>query len=211
MELTLWSALVMLLVTIGPVEAALLFAGLTRRESRAERRALAIRSVLIAGTMLLLFAAAGPLVLGLLGVSMPAFQVAGGLLLFLQALSLIFAKSGSSSLSEAEQREAESLPNMAVVPLAFPVIAGPASLSAIILLIGRAASWQGQAGVIAMLLLCLALTLGLMLLAERLTRLLGRTGADVVGRVSGILLAALAVQFVFDGLKGAAAAGIFPV
>jgi multiple antibiotic resistance protein len=123
--------------------------------------------------------------------------------LFLQALTLTFSSPGLSSINESEKHEAEQPGDIAVFPLAFPLIAGPGSLSAAVLVMGRTEGWVEAGGVIAMLLLCVLLTLGAMRAAERLIALLGRTGADVVSRVSGILLAGLAVQFVFDGLAQA--------
>jgi multiple antibiotic resistance protein len=155
--------------------------------------------------LLLVFALAGNIFLILLHVSLAAFQIAGGLLLFLQALTLTFSKSGLSSISEGEHREAEQPGDIAVFPLAFPVVAGPGSLSAIVLLMGRTEGWQGGAVIIAMLMICLALTFVAMVAADRLAERLGKTGSDVIGRISGVLLAALAVQFVLDGLRAALA------
>lgn len=198
------SDFVTLFVTIGPIETAAVFAGLTATVPGSTRQGLARRAVLIAGGVMMLFGLFGGLVLSLLHVSLPAFRVAGGALLFLQALTLTFASPGLSSINEGERREAQGLDDMAVFPLAFPLIAGPGSLSAMVLLVGRATSWVAQAAVFASLLVCLLLTYGAMRISGRLTRWLGKTGADVVGRISGVLLAALAVQFVFDGLRQAA-------
>lgn len=197
------SSFVTLLVTIGPVETAVVFASLTAGIHRSERRSLAIRSTGIAGLVLLLFAIAGNLTLALLHISLPAFRVAGGLLLFLQALSLTFSGPGLSSISEGERRDAERPGDIAVFPLAFPLIAGPGALCAAVLLMGRTAGWIEGAGVIAMIAVCLALTYSAMRAAERLVTLLGATGADVVRRISGVLLSGLAIQFIFDGLEGA--------
>lgn len=197
------SSFVTLFVTIGPVETAVVFASLTAGIHRRQRRSLALRSVSIAGSVLLLFAIGGALTLSLLHISLPAFRVAGGVLLFLQALTLTFSSPGLSSLTENEKDDARQPGDIAVFPLAFPLIAGPGSLSAAVLVMGRTAGWIEAGGVIAMLLVCLILTFGAMRAAERLVTLLGVTGADVVSRVSGILLAGLAVQFVFDGLAQA--------
>lgn len=199
----LWSAFVTLLVTIGPVDTAAVFTSLTKGVHHANRKSLAARAVMAAGVLLLVFAVAGNLLLDLLGVSLSAFQVAGGILLFLQALTLTFSKSGLSSISEGEHREAERPGDIAVFPLAFPLIAGPGALSAIVLLMGRVQGLGNAAAIIALLLICLALTFAAMLASEWLQRWLGETGSDVVGRVSGVLLAALAVQFVFDGVRHA--------
>jgi len=192
-----------LLVTIGPVDTAAVFTSLTKGVHHANRKSLAARAVLAAGAMLLIFAAAGNLLLELLRVSLPAFQIAGGVLLFLQALTLSFSKSGLSSISEGEQREAQRPGDIAVFPLAFPLIAGPGSLSAVVLLMGRVGSLAHALAIILLLLLCLTLTFVAMIWSERLARWLGETGTDVIGRISGVLLAALAVQFVLDGLRQA--------
>jgi len=197
------SSFVMLLVTIGPVETAAVFAGLTKGIHRQQRLSLAIRSTLIAGLVLLLFALGGNLALRLMHISLPAFRVAGGLLLLLQALSLTFSGPGLSSISDSERRDAQRPGDIAVFPLAFPLIAGPAGLSAVVLLMGRAGSIGESAGVIVMIVICLGITFGAMRTAERLVAMLGETGADVVGRVSGMLLAGLAIQFMFDGLEEA--------
>lgn len=197
------SSFVTLFVTIGPVETAVVFASLTADVHRRQRRSLALRSITIAGLVLLVFAVAGSGVLSLLHISLSAFRVAGGVLLFLQALTLTFSSPGLSSLSDSERRDAQEPGDIAVFPLAFPMIAGPGSLSAAVLVMGRTSDWFEAAGVAAMLFICLALTLGAMRVAEQLVTMLGRTGADVISRVSGVLLAALAVQFVFDGLTNA--------
>jgi multiple antibiotic resistance protein len=202
--LGLWSAFVTLLVTIGPVDTAAVFTSLTKGVHHRHRQSLAARAVLAAGLVLLIFALAGNLLLRLLGVSLPAFQVAGGILLFLQALTLSFSKSGLSSISEGEHREAEKPGDIAVFPLAFPLIAGPGSLSAVVLLMGRVEGLANAIAILVLLLICLAITFLAMLVSEGLERLLGATGTDVVGRISGVLLAALAVQFVFEGLRQAA-------
>ena len=199
--LQLWSVFVTLLVSIGPIETAAVFASLTKGTHHVNRQSLAARAVIVAGVLLLVFAIGGTFILSLLHVSMPAFQVAGGVLLFLQSLTLTFGRSGLSSISEGEHREAERPGDIAVFPLAFPLIAGPGSLSAIVLLMGRSDGLINGASTIAILLLCLALTFAALLASEILQRWLGETGTDVVGRISGVLLAALAVQFVFDGLR----------
>jgi len=195
------SSFVTLFVTIGPIETAVMFAGLTSGIHYKERRSLALRSVAMAGLMLLLFAVGGNFVLSLLHVSLPAFRVAGGTLLFLQALTLTFSSPGLSSIDEWERRDAEKPGDIAVFPLAFPLIASPGALSAVVLLAGRTGGWTEEAFVILMIGLCLIITYVSMRAADVLVRILGQTGADVVGRISGVLLAGLAVQFIFDGLK----------
>jgi multiple antibiotic resistance protein len=197
------SSFVTLLATIGPIETGVIFASLTAGTHRAARASLALRSTTIAGIVLLLFALAGNLALDLLHISLPAFRVAGGLLLFLQALSLTFSGPGLSSISERERLDAEEPGDIAVFPLAFPLIAGPGGMAAVVLLMGRTQGALEGAGVVTMIAVCLLLTYGAMRAADRLVLLLGRTGADVVRRIAGVLLAGLAVQFIFDGLQAA--------
>jgi multiple antibiotic resistance protein len=201
---SLWSALITLLVTIGPIETSAVFSSLTTSIHKVHRQGLATRAILIAGVVLLVFGIAGRPVLSALHVSMPAFRVAGGVLLFLQAVTLTFSNPGLSSINEGERNEAQLPGDIAVFPLAFPLIAGPGALSAMVLLMGRTNSALEALGVIVMLLICLTVTYGAMLGSERLAGMLGKTGTDVIGRISGVLLAALAVQFVFDGVGAAA-------
>ena len=201
--LQLWSVFVTLLVSIGPIETAAVFVSLTKGAHSANRKSLAARAVVVAGVLLLVFAVGGSFILSLLHVSMPAFQVAGGILLFLQSVTLTFGRSGLSSISEGEHQEAERPGDIAVFPLAFPIIAGPGSLCAVVLLMGRSDGLVNGTATVAMLLICLVLTFTALIAAEVLQRWLGETGTDVVGRISGVLLAALAVQFVFDGLRQA--------
>jgi multiple antibiotic resistance protein len=121
----LLSSFVTLFVTIGPIETAVIFAGLTSGAHHKQRRSLALRSVPIAGLMLLLFAVGGNVVLSTLHISLPAFRVAGGMLLFLQALTLTFSSPGLSSINEVARRDAEKPGDIAVFPLAFPLKPAP--------------------------------------------------------------------------------------
>jgi multiple antibiotic resistance protein len=197
------SAIVMLLVTIGPLETAAIFGVLTAAARRPERRRLAFRSVVIAGGVLVVFAIGGMKFLGLLQVGMPAFEVAAGILLLLQSIELIFGHpAGLSTLTKSEEREAQRSDEIAVFPLAIPLIAGPASITATMLLMGQAGTDPVRVVVLfLMLLLALALTYAAVILADPLGRALGVTGTNVIARITGILLAGLAVQFIFDGIE----------
>lgn len=197
-----FSAFVTLIVTIAPVDVASVFIGLTHSDPKARPR-LAASASLIAGLVLLLFALFGNWLLTVIGVSLAAFRIAGGVLLLLLATDLLFARpTGLSSITEGEAREAGWHADIAVFPLGIPLIAGPGSMTAVVLLIGRTGGDPVQAGiVIAVLAAVLALTLGVLLSASLLVRYLGLTGANVIARISGVLLAALAVQFVIDGIK----------
>jgi multiple antibiotic resistance protein len=195
------SSLVLLLVTIGPVEAAVIFAGLTRNDGPRERLKIAWRAMSVAGLVLLVFAFGGNGLLGLLNISLSAFRLAGGFLLLLVAVDLMFAHpTGLTSLTRDEAEEAGRR-DIAVFPLAIPLIAGPGSIAASVLLIGEAEDWPSRLAVVGALLAVLGLTFASLLVANLLIRVLGVTGANVIARVSGLLLAALAMQLVIDGLK----------
>ncbi|QFU16889.1 MarC family protein [Microvirga thermotolerans] len=205
------SAFVLLFVTIGPVETAAVFGVLTAGTHRPERRRLAWQAVVIAGLVLLLFALVGNRLLDFLHVSLAAFRIAGGVLLLLLAVDLVFAHpTGLSSITPSEEHEAQRPGDIAVFPLAIPLIAGPGSMTAIVLLMGQATTDLARATVLATLVACLGATYVALVLVDPLGRLLGVTGTNVVARISGILLAAVAVQFVLDGVREANLFGSAP-
>ncbi|MEZ5666913.1 MAG: MarC family protein [Alphaproteobacteria bacterium] len=189
--------------TIGPQDVAAVFAVLTREHTAAERRAMALKSTLIAAGILVFFAVAGKLVLVDLGIGLPALRTAGGILLLLIAIDMVFARtSGGTSTTSEENAEAAKRRDLSVFPLASPLMAGPGAIGAAMLLASEA---QGDAVrlalVIGAMLAVLLLAYLLMLVATQVQRLLGVTGLHVVTRIVGILLAALAVQFIFDGVR----------
>ena len=196
------NAFTTLFVVVDPVGNAPIFLALTVGATAAQRRSIAIRGVLVAGMILTLFALAGDEVLVFVGISMPAFRIAGGLLLFLTAFDMLFEKR----TERREQRADEAVDDPSVFPLALPLIAGPGSITAIILLMHEhEGDLEGQAMVLGVMVALLLLVLAFLLMAPLLERLLKRTGTMVITRVLGMLLAALAVQFVLDGLKGVGA------
>lgn len=192
---------VALFVIIDPVGCAAIFAALTRGAPAAFRRSMAWRGTVIAGVLILAFAFGGAALLRALGITLPAFRIAGGVLLFLLAVDMVFARpSGIRMPTATEEAEAEHRADISVFPLAFPLLAGPGALTSIVLLMGRATAPLAAAGVVAALLAVMALTLLLLRAAPQVLRLLGVTGANVVSRVLGIILAALAAQLVLDGI-----------
>ncbi len=195
-------ALAAFFATIGPLDVAAIFVALTPTATRKARRSMAIRGVLIATGVLVITALVGEALLDTLGVSLPALRTAGGILLLLIGIDLAFARpSGGVSTTEEEQREAAAKQDIAVFPLATPLIAGPGAMGASILLMSDASgSLVLQSVVIGSLLLMLLATLISLLLAGEILRWLGVTGLHVISRVFGILLAAMAVQFIFDGI-----------
>ena len=199
------TALATLVVAFGPVETAAVFGALTAGVHRPERLRLARKAVLIGGGVLLVFALAGLNVLSALHITLDAFRVAGGILLLIQARDLIFAdRGGHGALTPREEREALRPGDIAVFPLAFPLIAGPATLTAVVLLMGQTEGEPLHAAVvIGCTVACLAVTYLCLLATEVLHRVLKTTGVNVVARLSGMILAALAVQFIFDGLRSA--------
>ncbi|HIL63980.1 MAG TPA: MarC family protein [Porticoccaceae bacterium] len=188
--------------TIGPLDVAAIYAALTSAVSRKRRRQMAVRGTLIAGSILLLFALVGDFLLAGLGISLAALRTGGGILLLLIGIDLVFARSsGSTSTTDEEEKEAQSKQDISVFPLATPLIAGPGALGAVILLMANA---EGdpvlQAAVIASLIAILLVTLAMLILASEIQQFLGVTGMHVVTRIFGVLLSALAVQFIFDGI-----------
>ncbi len=190
------------IVTVGPVDVAVVFAVLTRNQPATQRRAMALRGTLLAAVILLIFALFGEASLEVLGITLPALYTGGGILLLLIGIDMVFARSsGGVSATAPETREAAGRTDLAVFPLATPLLAGPGAISAAILLMSKAnGDWLAQGVVLAALLLVMLLTLICLLLATHLQRFLGVTGSHVLTRIMGVLLCALAMQFIFDGL-----------
>ena len=193
------TAFATLFVVIDPPGLVPLFIALTRGMSVERRRAMALRACIIASVLLLMFGLVGESILGFIGISMPAFRIAGGILLFLTALDMLFERR--TQRREGQQAEPDHDPS--VFPLATPLIAGPGAIASMILLVGQSGpGWQGTASVIGLMLGMMAVTYAFLLASPPMERMLGRTGTIVITRLLGMLLAALAVQFVIDGIKG---------
>lgn len=188
--------------TISPIDLSAIFAALTAGAAPQHRRMMAIRATLIAAGILLVFALAGNALLASIGISLAALRTAGGILLLLIAIEMVFARSsGGRSATEEEKDEAASKQDISVFPLATPLIAGPGAMGAAILLMANAdGDVLRQGAVIVAMLTVLLVTASALLLAGKIQQLLGVTGMHVVTRVMGILLSALAVQFIFDGI-----------
>lgn len=188
--------------TVAPLDVAAMFAALTPNASAKAKRSMAIRGVMISAIILLSFALIGDFVLGTLGISLAALKVSGGILLLLIGIEMVFARSsGGTSTTDEEDQEAISRPDIAVFPLATPLIAGPGAMGATVLLMADArGDLIAEAIIIGTMLSVLLLTLALLLLTNKVLRLFGITAMYVISRVFGVLLSALAVQFMFDGL-----------
>ncbi|MCF3638691.1 MarC family protein [Rhizobium sp. TRM95111] len=198
------NAVTTLLVTIDPPGLAPLFLGLTAGMDRGQRKQVALRGSIIAFFILAVFALTGAGVLALLGISIGAFRIAGGLLLFWIAFEMIFERRQERKEKTSETAiTRDHIHNIAVFPLALPLIAGPGAISATILLSGSFPTPVERGGLILVLAFCLALLYLSLVVAERIDRFLGMTGRAILTRLLGVILAALAVQFVVDGVKSA--------
>ena len=197
------SAFVTLFVIVDPIGLTPLFLAMTQGMTQAQRRAIGLRACIIAALLLTLFAAFGEAVLGFVGITMPAFRIAGGILLFLTALDMLFERRSKRREDKAEDQVEEQMEHHdpSVFPLAIPLIAGPGAIASMILLAGQVPGIGGLAMVVGVMLAILALLFTLFLVAGVFERLLGKTGIVVVTRLLGMLLAALSVQFVLDGLR----------
>jgi multiple antibiotic resistance protein len=205
---TVFHAFITLLVIIDPIGIAAIFVSLTLGGDDAYKRRMAVRGTVTAMAVLLAFALAGEYLFRALGITLPAFRIAGGALLFLLAIDMVLVRrTGLRSTTLSEDREAGHKEDISVFPLAIPLIAGPGALTSVLLLLGRAEHdlvLQGAVVavlLVAVLLAVLSLTLVVLLFAAHVMKYLGVTGVNVVGRVLGIILAALAVQFILDGIR----------
>ncbi|MCA3448367.1 MAG: MarC family protein [Rhodobacter sp.] len=193
------TSFVTLFVVIDPLGLIPLFIALTRGMAPDHRRAVGLRACGIAAILLTLFGLFGQKLLDFVGISMPAFRIAGGILLFLTALDMLFERR--TQRREGQMPDADHDPS--VFPLAMPLIAGPGALAAMILLVGQSGpGLQGTAVVLGLMLAVILVIYVLFLAAGPIERALGRTGTMVITRLLGMLLAALSVQFVIDGIIG---------
>ncbi len=194
------TAFVTLFVIIDPIGLVPMFIALTPGMSVAHRRKVGFRAIAIAAGLLMTFGLAGEHILNAIGIGIPAFRIAGGTLLFLTALDMLFER-------RTERREGQSAPDdhdPSVFPLAMPLLAGPGALASMILLVGQGGSWLNTMVVMLVMLSVMAITLALFELAGPIAKALGRTGTIVITRLLGMLLAALSIQFIVDGLAATA-------
>jgi multiple antibiotic resistance protein len=199
----LWQAFVTLFVIIDPFAVVPMFVALTRNETIASKRRTALKSTVIATILLLSFAFAGDKLLDAMSISEPAFRIAGGFLLLLAAIEMVVARaSGIRSTTGDEAEEAAHRDDISVFPLAIPLIAGPGALTSVVVLMrqAEAMSLKASLGVVLILMGVLLITYGSLLIGDRLMKLLGVTGTNVLTRVFGIILAALAVQNIINGI-----------
>jgi multiple antibiotic resistance protein len=194
------TALVTLFVIVDPIALAPLFIALTQGMSIAHRRAVAFRACVIAAVLMTLFGLLGDKILSVIGISMPAFRISGGILLFVTALDMLFERR----TQRREGQHADPAHDPSVFPLATPLIAGPGAFTTMILLVNNspATGLAHTLAIHAVMLAVIASAFVFFLAAPVIERLLGRTGIVVITRLLGMLLAALSVQFVLDGIRG---------
>lgn len=196
------NSFIVLFSVIDPIGVAWLFAAMTHGSPRQEQRRMAVMATLLASSILLVFFFTGTTLLDWLGITIPAFRIAGGALLFLLSIDMVFARhSGLRSTTSNEQDEASHKQDISVFPLAFPLLAGPGAITTILLMTSTNSHGSLFWEVLLVLVLVLLISLLALLYAPVLVRLLGETGANVISRILGLLLAALAVQYVVDGVK----------
>jgi multiple antibiotic resistance protein len=196
------SSLITFFVVIDPPGCAPIYAGLTTGASPTHRRAMAVRSVLVASAILFVFALFGEDLLRALGISLASFRIAGGIMLFLIALEMVFEKRTQRREDRAAKvAETAEVEDVSIFPMAMPMIAGPGSIASVMLLMSRNDGLERSLVVLAALATILALTLLALLAAGPIMRVLGVKIEAVITRLLGVLLAALAVQFVIDGVR----------
>jgi len=188
---------VTLFVVIDPIGLAPMFMTLTKGADQTHRRAVALRACVTAAILLLVFGLFGESVLRFVGISMPAFRIAGGILLFLTALDMLFDRR-----SQRRQGQTANADDPSIFPLATPLIAGPGAMATMILLTGQASGTAQIVSLNIVMVAVLLLVLASFMAASLMERALGDTGINVATRLLGMLLAALSVQFVLDGLSG---------
>jgi len=195
---------IILFVVIDPIGVAPIFGALTRGGTAQYQRQMARRSTFFSALILMIFGFTGHLLLHALGISLDAFRIAGGLFLLLLSIEMVTVRqSGLRSTIDREQVEAESKEDISVFPLAVPLLAGPGAITTLLLLVGENQTEPLRIVVVAgVLFLVLALVFIAFIFAGRLMQWIGETGANVVSRLLGILLSALAVQYIIDGIRG---------
>jgi len=192
-------ALPAIFFVVDPVGVVPLFIAMTAHDSKEKARAMALKASITGAALLIVFAVFGAFIFKLFGVTLPAFRVAGGLLLMLTALDMVRARPSATRTSEAETREGAEKDDIAIVPLAIPLLAGPGSIATVMVLMSGTDGVASAVAVIASVVITFVATWLLLRAAHHVKRVLGQSGIAVMQRVFGLILAAIAVQFVVDG------------
>lgn len=186
---------------VDPPGALPLFLAMTARDSREKVKSMALRACVAGALLLFFFAFFGALIFKMFGVTLAAFRVAGGILLMLTALDMLRAETSKTKTSEAETQEGVEKEDIAIVPLAMPVLSGPGSIAAVMVLMADQDVYPRGIAVGIAILITFVVTYVTLMMAQRLTKVLGQTGIAVTQRIFGLLLAALAIQFIADGAR----------
>jgi multiple antibiotic resistance protein len=195
---------VTLIAMLNPIEAAAAFATLTEGRSPQDQAQIALRATIVAGVTLIAFAFAGEALLGALGVEIGAFKIAGGLLLLKVGFNMVFAEKTDSQTADRAKATGAPMSDPSVFPLAIPIITGPGALTASVALVNPTPDHQLLNGgiFVVVALVVIAITYAFMRGSQRLTMWFGKTGVDAVGRIVGIIVAAIAVQLIVNGVSG---------
>ncbi len=197
------SAFITLFVVIDPPGCAPIYASVTKGASAAQRRNMAVRAVMVAGIILIVFALFGEKLLGALHIELDSFRIAGGIMLFVIAIDMVFEKRTQRREERAQKIiDTPEIEDVSIFPMAMPMIAGPGSIASVMLLVAQNDGLDRALVILGALGAVLLLTLAALLAAGPLMRLLGAKTEAVITRLLGVLLAALAAQFVIDGLRG---------
>ena len=197
----LLSVVTTLFIVVDPIALAPVFISLTSTMTPAQRNRVAWRSVAVAAAIMVTFAIVGHPLLQVLGISLNAFYIAGGILLFLIAIDMLFARPSRTRETPEEAEEGRLAADVSVFPLAIPIMSGPGSMATIVLFMSEAGSdWLKIGSVGIALLIALVSSLAIMLLSTQVMKVLRTTGVAVIGRVMGVILAAFAAQFVINGV-----------
>ena len=188
---------------VDPFAVVPVFVTMTEGDTSAKRARTALKACLLCAGVLTFFALGGGIIFKLLGITLAAFKMAGGGVLMLTALDMIRSKTSTTRTSPGEIEEAAAMPDIAIVPLGMPLLAGPGSIAAVMVLAGKSTRWWELAPIIFSIVITAAITYVLLRAATRVDRFMGRTGRAILERTMGLLLAAVAVQFIVDGIREA--------
>ena len=188
---------------IDPFAAVPIFLGLLGERSREEQRSAALRATITCLVVLVMFGSAGSLILHFFSITLPAFKIAGGVILFVVGFEMLRARQSTTRSTSEERTEAHAKEDVAIIPLGLPLLAGPGSIATMMVLAGKAVTLSHRIAVFVAALVVCVLSFSILRSATYFSRVLGKTGINVIGRVMGLILAATAVQFILDGAKEA--------
>ena len=188
---------------VDPFAALPIFLALTGGQDRATQNRTARRATLTCFLVLSTFGVAGTFIFSFFGITIPAFKIAGGILLFGVGLEMMRGKQSDTRATHEEKVEAEAKEDIAIIPMGLPLLSGPGAIATVMVLVGKATTWSQRLGVYSAIVAVSLLTLIVLHSAAMVARVLGRTGINLIGRIMGLILAATAIQFVIDGVHEA--------